>query len=264
MELFFDGFPAGTFNHDWNDGQPIATPPIVSVDLIGNLTLAFSTGDQEAIGGAAGLTNYVWSLLEKPNPDRTKLLANTNWYLAFKDAPFHGDRVIGPMALFAGDLYFSTVGPIANTDACSSGSGKTFGMHYLKPSAEGAGRGGLVAKSLKDAGLLEDEDYVSATTLLGTNPRAFLSGASVAQQPTCDTDSSADDNQYFGTASSHRSFGAMTPGKFQLIIPTGNQVSTSTNENVTQQDFGGVNAVVVDLESPAVTNRVDAWAAIVE
>ncbi len=260
MELFFDGFPGGTLGHDWNDGQPVATPPIISVDPVGNLTVAFSTGEQEAIGMAPGLTNYVWSLIEKPNADRTKLLAVAQWYLDFKDAPLEGDRVIGPMALFSGELYFSTVGPVTNGDACSSGSGKTFGMHYLKPAAV-VGAGGVLAESLKD--LLGSDGFVEASTLLGSDPQAFLSGASIAQQPTCDDPGSSADNQFFSNGT-HRSFGALTPGKFQLIIPTGSQRSTATGSNISSESYGGVNAVVVDLKAPAVTNRVDSWAAIIE
>ena len=263
LELFFDGFPGGTFGHEWDEGQPVATPPIISVNNIGNLTVAFSTGDQEAIGSAPGLANYVWSLTEKPNSLRTKLLPQTNWYLGLKGSTFEGDRVIGPMALFAGNLFFSTVGPGDSADVCSSGSGKTFGMHYISANTEGVGKGGVIAPSLVSAGLINDDGFVAADTLLGSQPRAFLSGATVAQEPSCTSPSTAGDDEYFSNQP-HTSFGALTPGRFQLIIPTGSQLSTSTNANVTPRNQGGVNAVVIDLPTPIVTNRVDSWAAIVE
>lgn len=260
MELFFDGFP-GPLSHDWNDGQPIATPPIISVSQVGHLTVAFSTGDQEAIGFAPGLTNYVWSLTETPNADRTKLEPVQNWYLRLAGGDFDGDRVIGPMALFNGELFFSTVGPAPSADPCSSGSGKVWGMHYLEVHADGPGKGGRLSQSLGD--LIGDDGYVDASTLLGSNPRAFLAGATVAQQPSCENPGSPLDDQYlsYGT---HQSLGELTTGRFELIIPTGDQMSQATNARVTPQNYGGVNVVAVELASPPVANRIDSWAAIVD
>jgi hypothetical protein len=151
VDLFFDGFPSdgtGEFSHKWNHGQPVIAMPIISVDRKGSLTIAFSTGEQEAIGSDPTKPgNYVWSLTEEPSVDRTKLTPKVNWYLALKGA-LAGDRVIGEMALFSGDLFFSTVGPGTSNDACSSGSGKVWGMHYVDPSAAGACKGGVVSTTL--------------------------------------------------------------------------------------------------------------------
>jgi type IV pilus assembly protein PilY1 len=262
MELFFDTFPTtAPFGHTSHQGQPIVTAPVISVNDAGNLTIAVSTGEQEAIGALAGLSNYVWSLTEKPSTDRTKLLPTVNWHLDLKSA-FSGDRVIGEMALFSGDLYFTTVGPDAAGDACSSGSGKLWGMHYIKPKgAVTTGTGGVPAASLKN--LINSAGYVDATTLLGGDAHAYLSGASVGQQPTCDSPSTSNDDDFFtyGVTKSH---GTVTPGKYQLIIPTGDKASTATTPGLTPIKQGGVNAVAVDLASPPVMNYVDSWAAIVE
>ena len=47
LEMFFDAFPSAIpFSHAYNDGQPVISAPIISVDRIGNLTVAFSTGQQ--------------------------------------------------------------------------------------------------------------------------------------------------------------------------------------------------------------------------
>lgn len=264
VELFFDAFPSdgtGEFSHKWNHGQPVITTPIISVDRKGSLTVAFSTGEQEAIG--ADLTkpaNYVWSLTEELSADRTTLTPKVNWYLALKDGQFAGDRVIGEMALFSSNLYFSTVGPGVSNDACSSGSGKVWGMHYIDP-GKAKGAGGVPADTLKD--FVNSDGFIDATTLLGSDAHAFLSGVSVAQQPTCDSPGTAADNGYFAYGSKPTG-GAAPAGKYQLLIPTGNRISTSTKPGLSNVNLGGANGVAIDLAKPVTPLIVDSWAAIVE
>jgi type IV pilus assembly protein PilY1 len=264
VDLFFDAFPSdgtGEFSHKWNHGQPVISMPVISVDRKGSLTIAFSTGEQEAIGAdPTKPANYVWSLTEELSADRKTLTPKVNWYLALKDGLFAGDRVIGEMALFSGDLFFSTVGPGTSNDVCNSGSGKIWGMHYLEPGAA-KGAGGRTSNTL--AKLVTAEGYVDATTLLGSNARAFLSGVSVAQQPTCDSPGTAADNGYFAYGSKPTG-GAAAPGKYQLIIPTGDRASTSTKPGISNVKLGGGNAVAIDLQQPVTPLIVDSWASIVE
>ena len=115
------------------------------------------------------------------------------------------------------------------------------------------GKGGRTSTTL--TGLVSTDGYVDATTLLGADSRAFLSGVSVAQQPTCDT---PDDLASGGV------IGAASTGKFQLFIPTGDKVSTSTNARVTPVQQGGTNGAAIDLNPPPASLVVDSWAAIVE
>jgi type IV pilus assembly protein PilY1 len=262
LDLFFDGFPATSpdFGHAWNDGQPVTAAPVISVDRIGNLTVAFSTGDQEAIGALSGLSNYVWSLTEQPSADRKKLAPKVNWNLGLKGT-LSGDRVIGEMALFAGELFFSTVGPDQQNDVCSSGSGKVWGMNYLDPSPAGAGKGGKVAASFTS--LVGTGGYIDATTLLGTDARGFLSGVSVTQQPTCESLASAADDGFFAYGVKP-SGSPPSAGKYQLIIPTGDKVSTTTKTGITPITSGNTNGVAIELTPPALSLVVDSWAAVVE
>jgi len=262
LDLFFDGFPAATpdFGHTWNQGQPITAAPVISVDRIGNLTVAFSTGDQEAIGALSGLSNYVWSLTEQPSADRTKLAPKVNWNLGLKGS-LSGDRVIGEMALFSGDLFFSTVGPDQQNDACSSGSGKVWGMNYLDPNPAGAGKGGKLSTTFTS--LVGSGGYIDATTLLGTDARGFLSGVSVTQQPTCESVSSAADDGFFAYGVKP-SGSPPSAGKYQLVIPTGDKVSTTTKTGITPITSGSTNGVAIDLKPPALSLVVDSWAAVVE
>jgi type IV pilus assembly protein PilY1 len=264
VDLFFDAFPSdgtGEFSHKWNHGQPVISVPVISVDRKGSLTIAFSTGEQEAIGSDPTKPgNYVWSLTEEFSADRTTLTPKVNWYLALTGA-LAGDRVIGEMALFSGDLFFSTVGPGTSNDACSSGSGKVWGMHYIDAVGKAKGAGGTTSKTLGN--LVNADGYLDATTLLGSNTQAFLSGVSVAQQPTCDSPGTAGDNGYFAYGSKPTG-GAAAPGKYQLIIPTGDRTSTSTKPGISNINLGGGNAVAIDLNKPVTPLIVDSWASIVE
>lgn len=261
MDLFFDGFPKGKNGvPDWKAGQPIIAAPVMSVDDVGNLTIAFSTGDQEAVGADPGYKNYVWSLTEVPDATRTVLNPKINWYLDLKDS-LAGDRVIGEMALFSGDLFFTTLGPGASNDACGTGSGKLWGMHYTEANKAGDGTGGKLSPTLSK--LVGSGGYVDATTLLGGNVSAYLSGATVSQQPSCESPGTVNDPGYSGYGVVTTS-GAAPPGKFQLLIATGDRVSTSTKPGISTIENGGSNAVAIDLNTPAVSLVVDSWAAIVE
>src|SRR5690606_23185329 len=72
MELFFDGYAkhpdfaspalAAAASH------AVVLPPTLSVDLFGQVTVAFATGEQDLAGGATD-ENYVWSLRETVNDD---------------------------------------------------------------------------------------------------------------------------------------------------------------------------------------------------
>jgi len=143
---------------------------------------------------------------------------------------------------------------------CSSGSGKVWGMHYLDASKAGAGKGGVISPSL--AALVGSGGYIEASTLLGTDSRGFLSGAAVAQQPTCEDLDEGADSGYFANGSVLK--GTPTSGKYQLIIPTGDKVSTSTKPGVTAINSGGSNGVAIKLTQPAASLVVDSWASIVE
>jgi hypothetical protein len=153
--------------------------------------------------------------------------------------------------------------PNSNDGACTVGVGKLWGMRYLDKNTGGEGLGGVMAASLKT--LAGSDPYVSALKLLGTSTStAFFSGASVGQQPTCESgEPPPTEDQYFSYGT-HHSLGQQQGGKFQLFVSTGAVASTSTEQGIEAIDQGGANAVAIDLKSPLVTTRVDSWAAIVE
>lgn len=251
MELFFDAFPGGSaLNKGAMDGQPIQTPPVISVDELGNLTLAFSTGDQDTGGTVTNLTNYVWSVREALTADRKSFEAKVNWYKALLD----GERVTGPMALFSGELFFSTYrGPDPN-QVCSSGTSNIYGMHYLLPKApDDRDDGGAVTATFGGA------EYLSAGELAGVSEgsqeQPIVFGVTVAQLPTCLVEDPAEQDDWLGLGQ-HSTLTHVNPGKFQLIMHAGR----------TGQVIEGAETktITVDLGTPQALSSVDSWATILE
>ena len=124
MNLFFDAYA----NQSPTAGQPIVTPPQLSIDDSGRVTIAFSTGSQDVFSANASTLNYVWSLTENINFTNTGATvgASVNWYRQFTG----GECVVGPMQLFGSGLYFASYQPASGTAACNAGSSRIWGMNY--------------------------------------------------------------------------------------------------------------------------------------
>ncbi|MET0794043.1 MAG: hypothetical protein ABW061_21155, partial [Polyangiaceae bacterium] len=268
MSLFWDAYGAGDGNPggDWDTGQPIATAPVLSVDTTGNLTLAFSTGDQIALGAATGQTNFVWSLRDVP--DASKVFSATlAWGQKFVD----GERVTGPISLFNSYLYFSTVTPPTGTAVCTSTNGaRVWGMHYLTPkNGEGTPttpavrtEGGKAAPFLATLG--STDQFISDTALLGTSAdkKAVIFGATIAQVPSCYAEDTVPD----GLGNTTSRISDMNPGKFELVIQTG---AASLGTGAKAQTAGAISdagggAARVALPATATPARIEGWAALVE
>jgi type IV pilus assembly protein PilY1 len=115
IRAFFDAFSGLNFD----DGQTIQTPPVLSVDVAGNVTLAFSTGDQEVLTAPPEMKNFVFSLTEELDAAGAHYESKVNWFTRFTN----GERVAGPMTLFNGALFFSSFRPEPPTggNACAAG-----------------------------------------------------------------------------------------------------------------------------------------------
>jgi type IV pilus assembly protein PilY1 len=249
MEMFFDGFPA-SLGHTYGDGTPVDTPPILSVDQLGNISVLFSTGDQEILSGTPGVKNYIWSLTEKPSSDGKSLVTKVNWYKTFVD----GERVTGTISLFNSAAYFSTFFPAtATASACSTGTSTLWGMHYLQQDKAGIHNGGMPALPKRDSTIELVQSRDMATEL--NQPYATVFGVGVVQQPSCNQeDESFGDSQLgYGT---HTSISGVRPGKFQLVVQTGTAGTAVAG--------GSTNVHTIDLVQPPTTSLIDSWAAILE
>jgi len=237
MQLFFDAYTGQAYN----DGQPIATPPILSVDRVGNVTLAFSTGDQETFLATSGMKNYQWSLVEKPSGLPPVFKSEAQWSLLLKD----GERISGPMSLFSSTLFYTTYLPPAfgSTKNCSAGQSRICAVHYLLPRGV-AGEGGAVGRPLLNT---ETDPCLQFG-------ESIIFGAGITQRPTCNQETTYND-PYLGSGT-HTSLTNVNPGKFNLIVQTGPSGTKPTG--------GEVNTRTIELQPPLTTTRIDSWAAVVE
>jgi len=208
------------------------------------MTVNAATGDQDSLGSAAGQINYVYSLLEDANAGRTTAIHKVNWLKSFT----LGERVVGPLALFGGDLFFSTFVAASGSNVCAIGTSKLWGMHYIVPqSTTDFTQGGLAA--------LKNPATTPPKVQVIDQGSTFISGVSVTQQPSCFTtsvDNIGDD------LVGYRGLTRITqvnPGKFELVMHK-NQAATGPNQ--------GVANTSVPLETPPATSRIASWANVIE
>jgi len=265
MKLFWDTDPTISIHSqpkgDWNTGQPIQTPPVLSVDANGNITLAVSTGDQNALGSAPNVLNWLWALRDLPDANHV-FSADLLWFQQFTG----GERVTGPISLFNSYLYFSSVTPAPATDVCGSGTTNVWGMHYMIPK-DGPGTttnppdrsvGGQAAPFLL-ANYGVTTQFVTSDKVAATSAKdqTVIFGVAVAQVPSCYDSSNVPTDSYIG---GHTQISNLNPGRFQLVMQTGATNATSSGASTTTT----ANTTAVDLPPLATPSHIDGWASIVE
>jgi type IV pilus assembly protein PilY1 len=231
-------------------GQPIQTPPVLSVDPIGNLVMLFSTGDQEVFTNSAGVKTRIWSVTEEPG-FKTK----SNWVIPFEN----GMRVTGPISLFNSVAYFSTFNP-AVANICSDGDSWVWGVDY-RQKANGTGTSPEAGWPLAvntfnrypKRAFPIDANNPSNLAYTKTFPEAIVFGVSVTQTPTC-TETTNTNDPYFGQ---HTAVSKAAAGEFQLVFQTGPKAGS-------QAQGAKTNTITQALPAPRLSTRVDSWASIVE
>jgi hypothetical protein len=255
MNVFYD--PYTTSIHPL--GQPIQTPPVLSVDDKGQITINFSTGDQDNLtpdpNPSSPVTfNYVASLTETlvPVMGVTKFQSQLNWRQEYAG----GKRVLGPMTLFNKTLYFSTFLQ-SITSACNDiGTSSVIGLDYIQPVTPGTPTsGGKV--------VLAQTDY----------PNAVISGVGLRQRPSC---SSAASSASASAADAFLGYGNITTvsttkvGQFELVIQLGGKKASggsSTGGGSGTGTDATSNTPATDTKALPALNvpvRLDSWAPIIE
>ncbi len=248
-ELFYDAYNAtvDASATNWNDGQPLQTPPVLALDRRGALVIAIATGDQETYTPTG--KNFVASLSEKSNG--TKLIADLNWYLPFTS----GERVSGPMTIFDSTLYFSTYAPPSNAGVCAGGSAKMWGHDFVLPQdTTDLSLGGKYRLQPPSNPPPSPPQYIVPATYDPTLAGKLIPGVSVNVTPACADTSSSINDQYTGGA--HTLANYVTPGSYQLVAQVGGK--NSGNNGAANATFS------VNLPSPRNVSLVDSWASIVE
>ncbi len=256
MEMFFDPYGSASYSGTtkaFEAGQPIDTPAVLSLDDSNNVTVAFSTGDQDVLTAPPDMTNYVVSLTEHLDSSGTAYDSKANWYTTLAG----GERVAGPITLFNGVLYFSTFQPTpaGSSDVCSAGTSKVWGVDYILPKTASKPSDGGKERLPENPGVtpVNYVQYIDNSSSLLSNG-AVIFGVGVAQLPTCIDEASVTD-PYFGTGT-HTSVTSANTGKFQLVMETGSSGTSIAG--------GKSKVLTIDLPTPPSTPFIDSWAAITE
>ncbi|MCC6528555.1 MAG: hypothetical protein IT373_38265 [Polyangiaceae bacterium] len=242
VHLMFDAY--SLTGDAYNSGQPIATPPVVTVDGLGNTVMLFSTGDQEMFTASSTVMTRAWSITEKPTAvGSVPFNVKANWVLPFTD----GKLVTGPIALFDGAAYFSTFTPTSG-DVCSDGFGAVWGVDYLEatPSATGPKPVGRLPLD-PNAVPIQYVDHIDEST------GVIVFGVGVAQVPSCLDPVPVNDS----LAGPHFNLGAVSPVKYELRYQTGAGAGQQPGQQKTHESTRA-------LTSPRGLSHVDSWASIVE
>ncbi len=261
MKLFFDAY-AGRGTHD---GQPIVYAPVVSTTELGNITVAFATGEQETLAADEDMHTFLYSLTENPTADFTGVESTVNWYQHYAG----GERVSGPLSLLSGALYFSTYQPedASSVNACGTGSSRIGGMHYTIREETSAGPLTDGSNALSRGGtpqLPEDACGTSSTrtqyldqTSSMIESGAMIFGVSVAQVPSCVVQDSIPDTFLSDNGTEERaSLDFASPARFELVVQTG-----AAGETV---GGGATRIQTIRLPPPDNSPRISSWAQVME
>jgi len=266
-------------------GPPIFTAPVVSTDQSGAVILNLSTGSQDFVDAPyfpATVTAYagagetlpamgtVWSVREVEDVGSGTIRVDPRWFLRLPG----GERVTGPLQLFNGQVFFTSMWPVSGMGVCTEGETRVWGLDYAVPhDAADPSAGGLarfpVDCAAPQAGACYDRcvsgadpatfpkgtDVTSCTESALPEGTAIF-GVTVAQVQTCSEGDGSSIDPFVG-GTSHTSVSRMTAGKFQLVMQAGNQGATA--------EGGTLQALpAVDLAVPAAVPVIESWAAIIE
>jgi type IV pilus assembly protein PilY1 len=259
VDPFFDAY--SPYPNDPNIGQPILSQPVASLDPLGNLVVAFATGDQDRFNGTLGMRNVLWSVSEVPDLVAGKVGSRANWHLGLGNnetvsaSPAgsansdwaNGIRVAGPLSLFGGAVYFSTYRPpLPGGAACDPGSSVLWAVDYLKNTANSPnGDAGPVAALDLSGQLFHAKEYANA----------LIFGVGIQRLPAC-YDTSTVDDPYIGFGTGSTAVSEMTRPEYKLVVQTGSKgVSNAQSETKFE---------TLNLRPPPSGALISSWASVVE
>jgi type IV pilus assembly protein PilY1 len=266
-------------------GQPITLAPVISTDTSGAVIVNFSTGSQEFLDApyfqatllpysTAGVTppvmNMVWSIREVEDIGAGTLSVKPEWYLRL----IGGERVTGPLQLFNGQLFFTSLWPVEGAGLCTQPELKVWGVDYVTavppatpptdPTTADLSVGGQArfpynsgyVQCLSSVPRTSDPNgatYNCVESALDSGAASF--GITIAQVQTCSEGDGSTTDPFMG-GTSHTSVAHMTPGRFEAVIQTGNAGTAVAG--------GSSRVAKFELETPATVPIIESWAAIVE
>jgi hypothetical protein len=260
MKLFFDAYVKYSGTGIEQKRRPISNPPVLSVDVRGQVTVAISTGDQDLSGGS-GDRNYVWSITESLNSTSNGFIAVPNWYQEYTD----GKHVLGPMQLTGEVLYYATIAKSTESAAaaCGLASSEVWGVHYINafqdpPGTVQVGKGGAAAlKPTTTVGpsvVSGTYQFLTATDM-NLDAGTIIFGVSVEIPPQCIDSSSVTDPYFGGTRTKSDIKNSSAPA---LTFNTGSATTSQNSLNF------ATNFETVGLQAPVPTSKNESWGAILD
>lgn len=263
MQIYFDAY----YGQGSDKGQPIQTPPVLSVDPNGQITVAFATGDQDNIVGTD--THYVMSTVETvtTSSGTATFKPQLTWQTKYEN----GERAVGPLTMFARILYYSTVKPPQPSPGATCAAMVTksniYGWDFLF-NENAAGGTSFPPRPATKIPTGPDKGKPDVTKdeleLQNLSPirdiEGVISGVGLRQMPSCSAvDPGINNADTFLGYGQSTTIGASNPGKFQLVFqPNAGKGAKSTNGQTAAP------VVSLDLAPPNTTVRVDSWAPIIE
>ncbi|MFO0557244.1 MAG: PilC/PilY family type IV pilus protein [Polyangiales bacterium] len=264
FDLMYDLF----WDAAYNQGQPIVSPPILTVDRNNDLLIGIGSGDPDLLEGFD--LNRVAMIRESdPAPDNpvNPVDVGAHWILRQNadetKGLLPGERLTGPMSLFNGVLYFGTFVPANSTDACQLGFSRLWALDQTQiDMGAPAGPTALPMGRLDvDGDPSTTMDIVRVTRDLGGNGtldddvNSVLFGVGIVRRPACPNVQSAADPFFGGT---RQYVAGMEGGDYRLVIQTGRGGGMGM--------VGGQRTNVVSrrLAPPQMELRMDSWATVFE
>jgi type IV pilus assembly protein PilY1 len=253
-------------NHLAYDSEAIAVTPITTLDTQGNITLQFATGDQQSYTANYTIPgqptqireeiNFIYSVKLGNNPSVPGAYqAAVNWYWPFRN----GERVSGPMAVFANTLYYATFTPPnpALGSVCNGGTPTLWGVDFEVPSNCGSGVPDWQGLPTGCYGIPRDfltngyqANPLDANGVPITN--VVIPGVAIAVTPSCTDTTAPSPDQY--TGGMHTGTTGASTGTYSLVAQIAGLHSTSSTPNT----------VTHQLVTPNSATLVDSWASLSE
>lgn len=242
----------------WSDGQPFQVNPVLSLDPAGELVINAATGSIQQFDNTG--IELLYSITEKVQGSPAKLRANVNWWLGpiglnGETIGFQpGERVSGPMTVFAGTLYFSTyAAPATSSASCSSGVASLWGRNYVTPDNSGdLGQGGQRVLQPPPPAAPQTPPPISVQPAIQAG--AVIPGVSIMATPACAGLGTASADQYVAGAT-HQTPQNFTAGGFSLFTQVGAKGTSGA---------GSTQQFQQSLQTPASPTSIDSWAAVLE
>jgi type IV pilus assembly protein PilY1 len=232
------------------EGQPAYDPPVVSVDLEGNLVVLVGTGDIDALESTA--ENRVVSLTELRTFSSSGVPSyetELNWEIGLQA----GEQVTGQIELFNGRAYFGTFESSSGSgNACALGESRIWAVDYRTTGSVASGYG-------NDSGRFPSAGFesVSGTGTFDTHFRGpfadqLVLGVGITQRPTC-VQGSEEIDPYIGRRFRASDVGG---GQFELTAQVSGGTRSGTN--------GGIVTLNLELPAPRTFTRVQGFAGRVD